>query len=124
MDVFTSYYNIPANGYFLSILNAASIFGRVLPGLVADKLGRINTVFPHLMVSGILIFIFPLCTSLGGLLPFSILFGFTSGCYVSLIPACVAQLGPTSNIGTRLGMMFGAMSIGYVAFLTCSTNPR
>ncbi|KAJ9104147.1 hypothetical protein QFC19_004131 [Naganishia cerealis] len=34
MDVFTSHYKIPANGYFLSIMNAASMFGRILPGFV------------------------------------------------------------------------------------------
>ncbi|PWN46924.1 MFS general substrate transporter [Violaceomyces palustris] len=112
MDVFTGYYQIPANGYYLSILNAASIFGRVLPGIVADRVGRINTVLPHLMVSGLLGIIFPACTKLGGLLAFSILYGFTSGCYVSLIPACVAQLGPSSTVGTRNGMMFAIGSFG------------
>ncbi len=58
MDVWTSSHNIPANGYFLPILNAASSFGRVLPGLVADRVGRINTSAAS-GVSGILIFIFP-----------------------------------------------------------------
>ncbi|ETS60296.1 hypothetical protein PaG_05851 [Moesziomyces aphidis] len=112
MDVWTSSHNIPANGYFLPILNAASSFGRVLPGLVADRVGRINTVLPHLAVSGILIFIFPLCTNLGGLITFAILYGFTSGCYVSLIPACSSQLGSTATVGARNGMMFFLMSFG------------
>ncbi|KIS67583.1 uncharacterized protein UMAG_04680 [Mycosarcoma maydis] len=112
MDVWSSSNNLPANGYYLPILNAASSFGRVLPGFVADKVGRINTVLPHLAVSGILIFIFPLCTNLGGLVVFSILYGFTSGCYVSLIPACSSQLGSTSTVGTRNGMMFFLMSFG------------
>lgn len=103
---------IAGNGYYLSILNAASSFGRILPGLVADRVGRINTVLPHLAVSGILIFIFPLCTNVGGLVTFCILFGFTSGCYVSLIPACSAQLGSTATVGTRNGMMFFLMSFG------------
>lgn len=112
MDVWSSSHHVPANGYYLSILNAASSFGRILPGLVADKVGRINTVLPHLAVSGILIFIFPLCSNLGGLLVFAILYGFTSGCYVSLIPACSSQLGTTSTVGTRNGMMFFLMSFG------------
>ncbi|GAC93191.1 monocarboxylate transporter [Pseudozyma hubeiensis SY62] len=112
MDVWSSSNNVPANGYYLPILNAASSFGRVLPGFVADKVGRINTILPHLAVSGVLIFIFPLCTNLGGLVVFSILYGFTSGCYVSLIPACSSQLGSTSTVGTRNGMMFFLMSFG------------
>lgn len=112
MDVWSSSHNVPATGYYLPILNAASSFGRILPGLVADKVGRINTVLPHLAVSGILIFIFPLCSNLGGLITFAILYGFTSGCYVSLIPACSSQLGSTSTVGTRNGMMFFLMSFG------------
>lgn len=82
MDVFTSHYQIPANGYFLSIMNAASMFGRILPGfigkwlspqafhrrlmplhLAADKIGRTNTIIPFLTLAGVLLFIFPLCTS-------------------------------------------------------------
>lgn len=112
MDVWSSTHMVPANGYYLPILNAASSFGRILPGLVADKVGHINTVLPHLAISGILIFIFPLCSNLGGLVTFSILYGFTSGCYVSLIPACSSQLGSTSTVGTRNGMMFFLMSFG------------
>ncbi|KAJ1017864.1 hypothetical protein NDA16_005180 [Ustilago loliicola] len=131
MDVWSSTNNVPANGYYLPILNASSSFGRILPGLVADKLGRINTVLPHLAVSGILIFIFPLCTNLGGLITFAVLYGFTSGCYVSLIPTCSSQLGSTSTVGTRNGMMFFLMSFGGLfglpiagAILGDLTNPN
>ncbi|KAK0518419.1 hypothetical protein OC835_007853 [Tilletia horrida] len=111
-DLWTSSHNLPANGYWLAVLNAASMFGRVLPGFVADRIGRTNTLFPHLLASGILLFIFPLTTNLVGMLFFSILYGFASGSYVSLIPAAVGQLGPTSTIGTRLGMMFAGSSFG------------
>lgn len=112
IDIFTDVYDIPVSGYYLSILNASSLFGRTIPGALADRFGRMNTVIPHLYVCGLLIIIFPLCTNLGGMLAFSIIFGFTSGCYVSLLPACVSQLGSTDTVGTRLGMMFAVMSIG------------
>lgn len=38
MDVFTSHYRIPADGYYLSIMNAASMFGRILPGFVGTSI--------------------------------------------------------------------------------------
>ncbi|KAJ9116415.1 hypothetical protein QFC22_004857 [Naganishia vaughanmartiniae] len=114
MDVFTSHYKIPANGYFLSIMNAASMFGRILPGFVADKVGRTNTILPFLTLAGILLFIFPLCTSLGGLIPFAILYGFASGGHVSLQPAVVAQLGPTESVGVRVGNMIAFQALGSV----------
>lgn len=63
IDTFTSQYNIPANGYWLSVMNAASIFGRVIPGLIADRYGRINTIVPHTALAAIILFIFPLFTN-------------------------------------------------------------
>ncbi len=112
MDVFTRSYALPASGYYLSILNAASTFGRILPGIIADRAGRINTILPHLAVSSVLLFIYPLCNNLAGIIIFSILYGFASGAYVSLIPACVSQLGSTHTVGQRVGMMFMISSIG------------
>lgn len=112
IDLFTDQYHIPATGYYLSILNGASIFGRVFPGILADRFGKMNMLVPHLAMCVILIFIFPLCTNLGGMVAFTVLFGYGSGCYVSIIPAAIAQLGTTSSVGTRLGMMFSIMAIG------------
>lgn len=113
-DIFTDYYQLPASGYYLSFLNAASLFGRTIPGFLSDRFGRFNTVLPHLYLCAILAFVYPLCTTLAPAVIFAILYGFGSGCYVSLIPACAAQLGgaTTSNAGTRIGMLFGVMSIG------------
>ncbi|PWN43903.1 MFS general substrate transporter [Ceraceosorus guamensis] len=113
MDVATRTYDIPASGYWLSVLNAGSVFGRVLPGFVADRFGRMNTILPHLIMSSILVFVFPLAIkSLAGLIPFAILYGYSSGCYVSLIPSAIGQLGSTSTFGTRLGMCFFVCSLG------------
>ncbi|KAE8238943.1 hypothetical protein A4X13_0g8315 [Tilletia indica] len=111
-DIWTSSHNIPGDGYWLAVLNAASMFGRVIPGFLADRVGRTNTLLPHLLAAGILMFIFPLTNNLTGMIFFSILYGFASGSYVSLIPAALGQLGPTSTIGTRLGMAFAGSSLG------------
>lgn len=46
---------------------------------------------------------------------FTLIYGYCSGCFVSLIAPCAAQLGPTNTAGTRLGMMFAIMSFGGVS---------
>lgn len=46
---------------------------------------------------------------------FALIYGYCSGCFVSVIAPAAAQLGPTSTVGTRLGMMFAFMSIGGVS---------
>ncbi|CAO1629782.1 unnamed protein product [Parajaminaea phylloscopi] len=112
IDLWTGAYDIPGSGYWLCVMNGASAFGRIIPGALADRSGRINMLLPNLYLCAILVFIFPLCTKLGGIIVFTMLYGFASGCYVSLIPAAIAQLGSTETIGTRLGMMFGVMSVG------------
>lgn len=67
LDIFTHAYAIPADGYWLSILNAASIFGRIIPGFIADRFGRINTILPHVALATIFLFVFPLFTNVSKL---------------------------------------------------------
>lgn len=42
---------------------------------------------------------------------FAALFGFTSGCYVSMVPALVAQISDIREIGLRSGTTFFIVSI-------------
>lgn len=111
MDLFTETYRIPANGYWISILNAASTFGRVIPGILGDKFGRFNTLLPHMILATIFLFLFPLFTNLS-LILFALAFGYASGCFVSIIAPCAVQLGSIETVGTRTGMMLSIMSIG------------
>ncbi|CAO1617820.1 unnamed protein product [Sympodiomycopsis kandeliae] len=111
-DVWTEDNHIPAKDYFLSILNGASVFGRIIPGILADRFGKMNMLVPHLGVCVILLFVFPLCQNLHGMIVFSILFGYSSGCFVSLMTPVIAQLGSTSSVGTRLGMCFAFAAVG------------
>lgn len=112
INTFSEQYNIPANGYYISILNAASLFGRLIPGMLADRFGKIQILIPHVTLAGILLFIFPYCQNLGGLVTFCVFYGFASGCVVALTTACSAQLGHTSTVGARNGTTFFSMSFG------------
>jgi hypothetical protein len=38
--------------YMVPILNAASFFGRTVPGFIADKVGRYNTMFVMCIFTG------------------------------------------------------------------------
>jgi MFS family permease len=42
--------------YSLSILNSASLFGRIFPNFVADKIGPFNMIIPFSFAAGVLIF--------------------------------------------------------------------
>ncbi len=70
-------------GYMLAILNAASTFGRIIPGILADKYGRLNMLALGGVVTGIVIFTMNSVVSNAALVVYSIAFGFVSGTIIS-----------------------------------------
>lgn len=65
--------------YTVSILNGGSFFGRVLPGLVADRYGKFNLCIIMTAFSGIIALCWTTATSVAGLVIFSAAYGFASG---------------------------------------------
>ena len=99
--------------YLLCVLNAGSIFGRVLPGLVADKVGSLNTIIPCGFIAAVLAFAWLGIENAPGLWVFAVLYGAFSGAIVSLPPTIVALLSPNmSLVGTRMGMSFTFAGLG------------
>jgi MFS family permease len=99
--------------YLLSILNAASVFGRIVPNIIADKLGPLNVVLPCAFLTGILVFCLIPVHNVGGMVVFALVFGFFSGSFVSLPPTIIVHLTPDRRfIGTRLGMYFSLVAVG------------
>lgn len=99
--------------YLLSIMNASSIAGRLLPNFVADKLGPLNVLIPLTAGISVLTFGWIGIHNAVGLVFFCILYGFLQGPFVSLPPTIVATLSPNlQSIGVRLGMMFAISGIG------------
>ncbi|KAK5107411.1 hypothetical protein LTR62_001315 [Meristemomyces frigidus] len=97
--------------YLLSIINAASTFGRIIPGYIADRTGPLNLIFPCTLVAGILCICLAAAHSIGSVVVILILYGFCSGTLLSLPPTVFVQL--TANravIGTRMGMGFALTS--------------
>ncbi|QRV97743.1 major facilitator superfamily transporter [Ceratobasidium sp. AG-Ba] len=98
--------------YSLAILNAASVLGRTIPNFIADKHGPFNLLIPCSAISGVLIFAMFGIKSSGALIVFSILYGFFSGAYISLVIPLVASLArDISEIGIRLGIGFAVNGI-------------
>jgi predicted MFS family arabinose efflux permease len=102
--------------YLLAIINSASVFGRTLPNLVAGKIGGLNIITPMAGITALLIWILLAVSSAPGVIVFCILYGFTSGTFVSLPPSIYVSLTKDRRmIGTRMGMGFACMSFGVLA---------
>ena len=99
--------------YLISILNAASIFGRAIPNYIADKVGPYNMLVPCSAMTSILNFILIGTHNTPGIIIVTLLYGFFSGTFVSLPPTIFVALSPNRGlIGTRMGMGFTITSIG------------
>ncbi|KAK1585259.1 major facilitator superfamily transporter [Colletotrichum navitas] len=94
------------SAYFVTLLSAGSIPGRVIPNYLADKVGAL---YMHIAVaagSAILMFAWLGIRNMAGLIVFAILYGLFSGGLVSISPTVVVSLSPDlSRVGTRMGMM-------------------
>ncbi|KAF2031231.1 MFS general substrate transporter [Setomelanomma holmii] len=98
-------------GYLLSVLNAASIFGRIIPGALADKVGKFNMQSLWCLVAGIIVLALGLpANGNAAYITFAALYGFASGAYVSLLPAQIAQISKVEQIGVRVGVTFAVIS--------------
>jgi len=105
--------------YLVPILNAGSLFGRLLSGFLGDKLGRYNIFIVVCNMTGISILALWIPHNTNAtLIAFAALFGFFSGAYASLITPMIMQISPLAETGFRTGMVFLVASI---AGLT--TNP-
>ena len=97
--------------YLLAIVNAASFFGRVIPGILADKLGRLNAFFAAALSAGILAICWQRVTTNAEMIVFAVLYGFFSGAVISLMSVCFAQVPKSpQNIGTYMGMAMFVVS--------------
>ncbi|KAI1125269.1 putative MFS monocarboxylate transporter [Nemania abortiva] len=97
--------------YLISVINAASFFGRVLPGHLADQYGHFNMCTLSVLVSGIIGFTWTSAHNLPGMIIWSIAYGFTSGAVLSLQSACVAKISKREQQGTALGLVMGCVSV-------------
>lgn len=99
--------------YLLPILNAVSILGRILPGMAADRLGRYNVMICITFISGLFcLAVWIPVKSIAGILVFVVIFGFSSGGFISLAPTLIAQISDIKQIGTRVGTAFAFQAVG------------
>jgi MFS family permease len=101
------------SAYTISILNAASIAGRLVANYTADKIGPLNVVTPFTLVASVVAFCWIALRDEADLIVFCIFYGFFTGCFVSLPPTVVMTLSPHLGVvGTRMGIVFATCGLG------------
>jgi MFS family permease len=98
----------------LITLNVGSLLGRILPGILADRIGGYNTNILVTLLAIISTFgvWLPAGQTLPGLTLFALLFGFASGSNISLTPVCLGQTCRVEEYGRYFATCFTVVSIG------------
>lgn len=116
----TSHGQSAAFGFqIVAILNAGSFFGRFSAGLVADKIGRVNTLILSIGLCIITCFALwlPAGDSAAMMIVFAVVFGTVSGSNLSLSPVCVGQLCKTKNYGRYFSTCWMFVAFGTLTAL-------
>ncbi|KAI5457632.1 major facilitator superfamily domain-containing protein [Mariannaea sp. PMI_226] len=113
----------PENAFvLLSIIGATSTFGRVIPGMVGDRLGHFNVILfmmTFTIISMGTIFV-PFVSSAPLLYAFSALWGFGSGSFLSVTPVCIGKTCDAKEYGTFYGTMNLVVSVSLLISLPLS----
>ncbi|KAL1725748.1 major facilitator superfamily domain-containing protein [Schizophyllum commune] len=105
--------------YSFAILSFASIFGRILPGWMADRWGAAEVFVPSLGVVGLISFSLFGCGHPAGLVIFALVlhkardFGYFFGTVIAMYMPMVASMTPEgAGMGRRLGVSLTPVGIG------------
>lgn len=103
----------------VAFLNVGSIFGRFLPGYMADRFGRYNVMVITATATGIfcLALWIPAGDNVAAIIAFAVLFGFWSGTGICLTPVCISQICRTEDYGKRYGTCYFVVSFGVLTGL-------
>ncbi|KAF9436349.1 hypothetical protein BGZ76_004209 [Entomortierella beljakovae] len=93
-------------GQLLSITSAANAIGRVIIGLAGDRLGAIRVATFCFIAAGASCFIWMFAESFGALIGFSILYGFFSGAFFTLVASITANIVGIAHLGSGLTIIF------------------
>lgn len=104
--------------YILAIMNVGGLVGRIVPAALSDRVGRFNILFPCALLSGISCLALWLPASFASTqsgrvaleVTFALSFGFSSGGFIALINACIAQISKTEEVGSRIGLLYCLVS--------------
>lgn len=99
--------------YMLAIINAATLFGRILPAFLAKRFGAIGLFTFSSVAGGVLVLSWAGIHNLPGFMVFCVLYGLLAGIITTLTTVMAPALSPSLNVvGTRLGMAYACSSMG------------
>lgn len=103
---------IKAGFIFVAMLAVGNAAGRVIAGVLSDKIGRTWTMFFVFVFQAILMFILRWLETYSALFIASILIGFNYGANLSVFPSVTKDYFGLKNFGLNYGLIFTAWGAG------------
>lgn len=102
--------------YILPILNAGSLFGRIIPNVLADHYGALNVAPGAAVICSLLTFCMIAVHTGAGVIVMAVIFGFFSAIFIALPGLAAAMLIRDKTLmGTRMGMSLAVAGMGALA---------
>ncbi len=97
--------------YLVSILALFNTCGRVLMGMLSDKIGRIQTLLLVFVLQGVNMMIFPMLSTDMGFIFGAMLAGIGYGALLSVFPSITADYYGLKNYGSNFGVLYSAWGV-------------
>jgi MFS family permease len=105
---------ITSYSVFVALLAAFNASGRIIAGVISDKIGRVVTLGLVCIMQAIAMFFFPSFSTIGGFVVGAAVVGFSYGACLCIFPAATADNWGTKNMGLNYGVLFTAWGVGGV----------
>ncbi len=100
-------------GFILvALLAIGNAGGRIVSGVLSDRIGRTTTMFIVFTLQAVLMFTLRLQNQLAMLVAYSMLIGFNYGSCLSLFPSATKDYFGLKNFGVNYGLVFTAWGVG------------
>ncbi|KPK89047.1 MAG: hypothetical protein AMJ94_13260 [Deltaproteobacteria bacterium SM23_61] len=103
---------IKAGFVFVALLAVGNAAGRIIAGVLSDKIGRTWTMFSVFVFQAILMFLLRGLDAYGTLFLASMLIGFNYGANLSVFPSATKDYFGLKNFGVNYGFVFTAWGVG------------
>ncbi len=103
---------IKAGFVFVAMLAVGNAGGRIIAGVLSDKIGRTWTMFAVFVFQAILMFLLRGLDTYGTLFLASVLIGFNYGANLSVFPSATKDYFGLKNFGVNYGFVFTAWGVG------------
>jgi OFA family oxalate/formate antiporter-like MFS transporter len=103
---------IKAGFVFVALLAVGNAGGRIIAGVLSDKIGRTWTMFSVFVFQAALMFLLRALDTYASLIVASVLIGFNYGANLSVFPSATKDYFGLKNFGVNYGFVFTAWGVG------------